>query len=324
MNRYLFIFLILLVSACAQSNNDVNTPTPDEDLEAVLAGCRVFPIDHIWNAKVNTLPVDKNSGLYINTIGANTTFHPDFGSGLWEGGPIGIPFNIVSGTQAKVNVNFQYASESDQGPYPIPANPKIEGGVNSTGDRHILMIDKDNCKLYELFYAFKQANGSWRAGSGAIYDLKSYALRPDGWTSADAAGLAILPGLVRYGEVKAGIIRHAIRFTAPQTRKAYVWPARHYASDLTNLRYPPMGQRFRLKSTFDISGFSPDVQVILQAMKTYGIILADNGSSWFISGSPDNRWNNDVLREIKQLKGSDFEAVDVSSLMKNINSGQIK
>jgi hypothetical protein len=324
MNRYLFILLILLISACAQSNDNVNTPTSDDDLETVLAGCRLFPADHIWNAKVDTLPVDTNSGLYINTIGASTTFHPDFGSGLWEGGPIGIPFNVVSGTQPKVNVTFQYASESDPGPYPIPSNPKIEGGVSSTGDRHILMIDKDNCKLYELFYAFKQANGTWRAGSGAIYDLKSYALRPDGWTSADAAGLAILPGLVRYSEVKSGMIKHAIRFTAPQTRKAYVWPARHYASDLTNIKYPPMGQRFRLKASYDISGFSPDMKVILQAMKTYGIILADNGSSWFISGAPDSRWNNDVLREIKQLKGSDFEAVNVSSLMVNVNSGQIR
>ncbi len=325
MNRYLFIFLILLVSACAQSNDDIGNPNiPDEDLESALAGCGLFLRDHIWNTKVDTLPIDKNSGLYVNTIGATTSFHPDFGSGLWEGGPIGIPFNIVSGTQAKVNVGFQYASESDKGPYPIPTNPKIEGGANSTGDRHILMVDKDNCKLYELFAAYKQSNGSWKAGSGAIYDLKSYALRPDGWTSADAAGLAILPGLVRYAEVKSGVIKHAIRFTAPQTRNAYVWPARHFASDLTNVKYPPMGQRFRLKASFDISGYSPDVQVILQAMKTYGIILADNGSSWFISGSPDSRWDNDILREIKQLKGSNFEAVDSSSLMKNINSGQVK
>ncbi len=325
MNRYLFIFLILLVSACAQSNDDIGNPnTPDEDLESALAGCRVFPADHIWNTKVDTLPVDKNSSLYVNTIGATTRFHPDFGSGLWEGGPIGIPFNIVSGTQAKVNVRFQYVTQSDKAPYPIPANPKIEGGANSTGDRHILMVDKDNCKLYELFAAYKQTNGIWKAGSGAIYDLKSYALRPDSWTSADAAGLAILPGLVRYAEVKSGVIKHAIRFTAPQTRNAHVWPARHDASDLTNIKYPPLGQRFRLKASFDISGFSPDVQVILQAMKTYGIILADNGSSWFISGSPDSRWDNDILREIKQLKGTNFEAVDVSSLMIAVNSGQVQ
>ena len=243
---------------------------------------------------------------------------------MWDGGPIGIPFNIVSSTQAKVNVRFQYATESDKGPYPIPVNPKIEGGANSTGDRHILIVDKDNCKLYELFAAYKQANGSWKAGSGAIYNLKDYVLRPDTWTSADAAGLAILPGLVRYAEVKSGVIKHAIRFTAPQTRNAYVWPARHFASDLSNIKYPPLGQRFRLKASFDISGFSPDVQVILQAMKTYGIILADNGSSWFISGSPDSRWDNDILREIKQLKGSNFEAVDVSSLILNVNSGQVK
>ncbi len=326
MNRYLFIFLflVLLVSACVQSNNNVAESFPDEDLESALAGCQLFPVDHIWNAKVDKLPIDKNSGLYINTIGATTSFHPDFGSGFWEGAPIGIPFNIVSGTQAKVNVSFEYASESDKGPYPIPSNPNIEGGPNSTGDRHILILDKDNCKLYELFSAYKQADGSWKAASGAIYDLKSYALRPDGWTSADAAGLAILPGLVRYAEVKSGVIKHAIRFTVPQTRNAYVWPARHYASDLSNIKYPPMGQRFRLKANVDISRFSPDVKVILQAMKTYGIILADNGSSWFISGVPNNSWNNDILREIKQLNGSNFEAVDSSSLMLNVNSGQVR
>lgn len=322
MNRYLFIFLMLLLSACAQSNDSVTVP--DEDLETVLAGCRVFPSDHIWNTPVDKLPVDKNSGLYVSSIGADKHFHPDFGSGLWAGGPIGIPFNVVSGNQSKIKVHFEYATESDPGPYPIPTNPKIEGGANSTGDRHILIVDKDNCKLYELFSAYKQSNGSWKAASGAVFDLRSYTLRPAGWTSADAAGLAILPGLLRYSEVKSGVIRHAIRFTAPQTRRAYVWPARHYASSLSDPKYPPMGQRFRLKANYDISGFSPDVQVILQAMKTYGIILADNGSSWYLSGSPDSRWDNNMLREIKQLKGSDFEAVEVSSLMLEGNSGQVK
>jgi hypothetical protein len=284
----------------------------------------MFPSDHIWNTPIDSLPVDKNSSLYISTMGADRTFHPDFGSGLYEGQPIGIPYTVVNSSQPKVTVEFDYADQSDIGPYPIPSEVPIEGGADSDGDRHVLVVDKDTCLLYELFYAYPRPDGSWTAGSGAIFDLKGYALRPDGWTSADAAGLPILPGLVRYEEVAAGKINHALRFTAPQTRRAYVWPARHYASGLTDERYPPMGQRFRLKADFDSSGFSPDIQVILQAMKTYGIILADNGSAWYLSGAPDERWDNDVLRELKQLKGSEFEAVDVASLIFDKASGKAK
>jgi len=290
----------------------------------MLEGCPVFPVDHIWNAPIDTLPVDPNSAAYINTIGASRGLHPDFGSGTWEGFPIGIPYVTVPGTQAKVNVIFGYDDESDPGPYPIPPNPPVEGDPNGDGDRHILILDRDNCDLYELYAAHLETDG-WHAGSGAIFDLIDYALRPDGWTSADAAGLPILPGLVRYEEVAAGEIRHAIRFTVPQTRREYVWPARHFASYLTGSQYPPMGQRFRLKTAFDISGFSPEVQVILQAMKTYGLILADNGSAWYISGVPDERWDNDILvGELWQVKGSNFEAVDVSALMLDPNSGQVK
>jgi hypothetical protein len=289
-----------------------------------LEGCPVFPADNIWNTPVDTLPVDKNSELYIDTIGRDKNVHPDFGSGLWEGAPIGIPYMVVDSSQAKTEVTFDYADESDGELYPIPDHPLIEGGPDGEGDRHILVVDKDTCTLYELFYAYPQGDGTWTAGSGAIYDLTSNALRPEGWTSADAAGLAILPGLVRYEEVAVGEIAHALRFTAPQTRNSYVWPARHYASDLTDERFPPLGQRFRLKADFDMSGFSPEVQVILTALKKYGMMLADNGSSWFISGAPDERWDNDILRELKQLKGSDFEAVDVSSLIINENSGQVK
>jgi hypothetical protein len=289
-----------------------------------LEGCPVFPADNIWNTPVDTLPVDKNSQLYIDTIGRDKNAHPDFASGLWEGAPIGIPYMVVDSSQAKTEVTFDYADESDGELYPIPNEPLIEGGPNSDGDRHILVVDKDTCTLYELFYAYPQGDGTWTAGSGAIYDLTSNALRPEGWTSADAAGLPILPGLVRYEEVAAGEIAHALRFTAPQTRNSYVWPARHYASDLTDERFPPLGQRFRLKADFDMSGFSPEVQVILTALKKYGMMLADNGSSWFISGAPDERWDNDILRELKQLRGDDFEAVDVSSLIINEDSGQVK
>jgi PKD repeat protein len=297
----------------------VSVPPPQ------VAECDVFPVDNIWNTPIDTLPLDPNSAAYVATIGAGAYVHADFGSGEWppgSGSPIGIPYVDVPGTQPRVPVTFDYDDESDPGPYPIPPDAPIEGGPDSDGDRHVLVVDRDSCILYELFYARPQPDGSWKAGSGAIFDLGSHALRPDGWTSADAAGLPILPGLVRYDEVTSGEIRHAVRFTAPDTRRAYVWPARHYASSHTYLQYPPMGQRFRLRSDFDISGFSPEVQVILQALKAYGMMLADNGSAWFISGAPDERWDNDALHELHQVHGSDFEAVDVSSLMVDPNTGQ--
>jgi hypothetical protein len=289
-----------------------------------LAGCTVFPADHVWNAPVDTLPLDANSDAYIATIGAGSYVHADFGSGTWEGAPIGIPYVDVPGSQPEVDVTFYYADESDPGPYPIPTDAPIEGGPGSGGDRHVLVLQRDSCTLYEMFDAHPQVDGSWQAGSGAVFDLNSNALRPAGWTSADAAGLPILPGLVRYDEVAAGEITHALRFTAPYTRDDYVWPARHEASDLTGTQYPPMGQRFRLKADVDISGFSPEVQVILRAMKKYGIILADNGSAWFISGVPDERWDNGDLHDLHQLHGSDFEAVDESILMIDPNSGQVR
>jgi uncharacterized protein (TIGR03437 family) len=285
-----------------------------------VAGCPVFPANSVWNTPVPKLPVDANSAAYITTIGASKPGHPDFGSGLWDGGPIGIPFATVPGSQAKVAVTFDYDDESDHGGYPVPANAPIEGGSASSGDRHVLIIDTGACVLYELYSAYPNSDGSWHAGSGAIFDLKGNALRPTGWTSADAAGLPIFPGLVRYDEVAAGEIRHALRFTAPQTRNTYIWPARHKASSLTGAQYPPMGQRFRLRADFDVSSFSTPVQVILRALKTYGMILADNGSSWYISGAPDDRWDNDALHDISRLRGSDFEAVDETSLMSDANS----
>ena len=287
-----------------------------------VAGCAVLPADDIWNTPVDGLPVDSSSDAYIATIGADDGFHADFGSGEYEGGPIGIPYVVVAGDQAPVDVSFLYADESDQRPYPVPADAPIEGGPDGTGDRHVLVVDSDDCVLYELFNAFPQDDGSWQADSGAVFDLTSSALRPDTWTSADAAGLPILPGLVRYDEVAAGEIRHALRFTTSQTRQDYVWPARHYASDEQSADYPPMGQRFRLRADFDITSFSPDVQVILRALQTYGMILADNGSPWFLSGAPDDRWDNDVLRELGQVVGADLEAVDVSSMMVDPDSGQ--
>jgi hypothetical protein len=291
--------------------------------QSTVGNCTVLPEDNIWNTPVDQLPVSPSSSTYVDTIGATAAVHADFGSGRWDGGPIGIPFITVPGTQTKYPVSFDYANESDPGPYAVPLNAPIEGGSGSTGDRHAISVDVDHCILYELYAAFPQA-ASWKAGSGAIYNLLSNNLRMATWTSADAAGLPVFPGLVRYDEIAAGEIRHALRFTVPKTQKAYVWPARHYASSLTGTQYPPMGVRFRLRANFDISSFSPADQIILRALKKYGIMIADNGASWFLSGAPDSRWNNDELHDLGRIHGSDFEAVDVSGLMISSDSGQAR
>ena len=311
----------LLRTALAGTLALVPGSTPADSPAA--AGCAVFPVDNIWNVPVDDLPVDANSDAYIATIGADVGLHPDFGT-VWVGAPIGIPWVSVPSSQPVVPVTFTYAGESDPGPYPIPPDAPIEGGPESTGDRHVLVLERTSCTLYEMFYAFPQDGGAWwTAGSGAVFELDSHALRPETWTSADAAGLPILPGLVRHEEVVAGQFRHALRFTAPETRREYVWPARHYASSLTGSEYPPMGQRFRLRADFDVSGFSPPVQTILRALKKYGMMLADNGSAWFISGAPNPLWDDEMLvSELRLVKGSDFEAVDVSSLMVDPDSGQ--
>ena len=277
-------------------------------LNADLYPGRLFPADNPWNQPVDTAQVDPNSAAIIDLIGASRAFHPDFGAN-WNGGPFGIPYGVVSGTQARVAVSFDYDAESDPGPYPIPPNPPIEGGPASTGDRHILIVDRDGWKLYELFAAYPQADGAWHAGSGAIFDLSSNALRPAGWTSADAAGLPILAGLVRYDEVAAGEIAHALRFTVSRTRRAYVHPARHWASSDTSPLRPPMGMRVRLKASFNVSGYPARVQVILRALQKYGMIVADNGSDWYLSGVADARWNDGELNTLKQLRGSDFEVI---------------
>lgn len=291
---------------------------------AEVNGIQIFPSDHIWNVPVDQLPIDPRSADYVSRIGLTKYLHPDFGSGLYEGAPMGIPYNIVNSSVPKQTVTFDYDDESDPGPYPVPDNPLIEGGGGSEGDRHMIMIHQDEKILYELYAAEKQPDGTWHAGSGAIFDLNGYGLRPDGWTSTDAAGLAVLPGLVRYEEVAEGEITHAIRFTAPQTRRAYVWPARHYASGITDPTYPPMGQRFRLKASFDTSGYPYQARVVLEALKKYGMILSDNGGAWYITGSPDDGWDNDALHTLQQVKGSDFEAVDESSLMIDPDSGRAR
>jgi hypothetical protein len=275
--------------------------------------CPIFPATSAWNERVDSLPVAANSAQLIQSMGLSTGLHPDFGSGLWDGGPIGIPFDVVSKKTPRFHVRFEYADESDKGPYPIPKTVHIEGGRSSTGDRHALLLDKDSCRLYELFALYPKGSG-WTAGSGAVWNLRSNALRPAGWTSADAAGLPIFPGLARYDEVARGVIDHALRFTAQRTRRAYVYPARHYASSSDDPSLPPMGLRVRLKASVDISGFPKQARVVLQALKTYGMILADNGSNWYISGAPDPRWSNDALHTLDRITGSDFEVVDTSSL----------
>lgn len=284
---------------------------PDLGIGASLHGARPFPVNNPWNQDISRYPVHPNSANLVSSIGNGVGLHPDFGT-VWQGAPIGIPYVVVSGSQPLVPINFtDYGDESDAGPYPVPANAPIEGGTGSDGDRHVLVVDRDNWKLYEMFYSFPINNGArWDASGGAVFDLNSNKLRPETWTSADAAGLPIFPGLVRYDEViEQAEIKHAIRFTAVRTRKAYVYPARHYASNITDLNVPPMGMRFRLKSSFNIAPYSANVRVILRAMQKYGLILADNGSNWYVSGAPDSRWNDSELAALSQVKGSDFEAV---------------
>lgn len=285
----------------------------DLGVNASLNGRVPFPADNPWNQPVDTADVDPNSDALIASIGLGTSLHPDWGTTETE---YGIPYIVVSGSTPRVNVTFDYADESDPGPYPIPSNPPIEGGASSDGDRHILVIDRDNWKLYELYAAYPPAPGQgWTAGSGAIFDLNSNALRPAGWTSGDAAGLPIFPGLARYDEVAAGEIRHALRFTASRTRRAYVYPARHWASSSTDSTLPPMGMRVRLKASFDPSGYPPHARVVLEALQRYGMILADNGSNWFVSGVSDPRWDPAIFDAFRLVHGSDFEVVRMGAIV---------
>jgi hypothetical protein len=282
---------------------------------AVLAGCPVFPADNHWNLRVDSLPVHPNSDAIVRSIGAGDHMHADFGSGRYEGAPIGIPYVTVPRSQRRVPVSFDYADESDRGRYPIPRRVPIEGGRDGDGDRHVIVVERSRCRLYELFDAHPLAGGArWHAGSGAIFSLRSNRLRRRGFTSADAAGLPILPGLARYPEVRRGRIDHALRFTASRTRRAFIYPARHFASDLTDPDLPAMGQRLRLKRGYDISRFRRQSRIVLRALKRYGMILADNGSSWYVSGAPSRGWDNDDLHSLHGVPGSAFEVVDTSRL----------
>ncbi|MHB8643792.1 MAG: hypothetical protein ACYDA3_13005 [Gaiellaceae bacterium] len=299
MRRLAPLIALLLVPASAHALPLPNAPR-----------CTIFPKTNPWNQRVDTLPVAANSNAIIASIGTDVGLHADFGFGIYAGGTIGIPYDVVTKKTPRTRVTFDYAAESDKGPYPIPKGVHIESG----SDHHALLIDKDACKLYELF-ALERAGGGWHAGSGAIWSLRSNHLRPAGWTSADAAGLPIFPGLARYDEVARGGIDHALRFTVQHTRRAYIAPARHYASSLTDANLPPMGLRVRLKASFDVSGFPAQARAVLVALKRYGMIVADNGSNWYITGAPNPKWNNDDLHTLGRVRGSDFEVVQTGKIV---------
>jgi hypothetical protein len=307
-----------LTVGVAPSTASAGTPVPG------APNCPMFPADNVWNTPVAGLPVNPQSAAWLASMDAATTnLHPDFGPSGDPSNPYGMPYAVVSPSQAQVPITFQYADESDPGPYPFSVSTPIEGGQQSTGDRHAIMVNPATCTLYELYDAQYSASGS-TAGSGAIWDLDSNALRPAGWTSADAAGLPILPGLVRYDEVQSGAITHAIRMTAEATETSYLWPARHEAGTSSNPNLPPMGARFRLKADYNVSGYSPQAQVVLRAMQQYGLILADNGSNWYFGGTADDNWPGALVDELKQVPASAFEAVDESGLMIDPNSGQAR
>ncbi|MFG2988174.1 hypothetical protein ACGFZK_02485 [Streptomyces sp. NPDC048257] len=288
-----------------------------------VPSCPTAPPDSFWRAPVDSLPVHPSSARYVTSIGSTEPLHPDFGSGLVEGQPFGIPITVSDTTVPESEVSLDYADESDKSGYRIPPDARIENGPASDGDRHVVVWDRALCKSYELFDAERQGGNAWHAGSGAIFDLRSNALRPDGWTSADAAGLAILPGLVRYDEASGGRIDHAIRVTVPRSDQSYLWPARHQAGAAADSSLPPMGLRLRLKSSVDTSQLAPQAKAVADALKKYGAIVADNGSAWYITGEENPRWDNSQLDGLKNFKGSDFEAVDASGLQQSPDSGAV-
>lgn len=326
MLKFSVTFLALCVAGCGATTagNQPPPPPPPQASNcsslslgqgASLGGFVPFPVDSLWNADISSTPVDPNSAAVINFIGAGISMHPDFGAGQYVGSTIGIPYLVVGGQLPPVTINFTaYGSESDPGPMPVPVTAPIEGYPNpGAGDRHVLVLDNSNCFLYELSSAYVSGN-SWNAGSGAVWDLLSNEQRPYTWTSADAAGLPIFPGLVRYDEVAAGKISHALRFTLQNSRAAFIPPASHWAANSSNLNAAPMGMRMRLKASFDVSGYSTANQVILNALKKYGMIMADNGSNLYLSGAPDDRWDNTDLHVLGQVSASDFEVLQMTPL----------
>jgi hypothetical protein len=303
------------VAAAAQPIRNVLTAGPQ------IAGCPIFPADNVWNTPITTAKKDAHSDAYVEKIGRDKPLHPGFGVDPANG----IPITIIKPSVQYKRLKFLYSDESDLGSYPIPDDALIEGGANSSADtdRHIILVDEGRCLLMEVGNAQRQPDGSWSVGAGIKMDLTSSALRPDGKTSTDAAGLPILPGLLRYEDIEEGEVKHAVRFSVPKSQHAYVWPARHLASKIQDPSYPPMGQRFRLKADVDISGYSKVNQIILRGLKKYGMIVADNGNPWFIIGAPDKRWNDDDLHKLTAIKGSDFEAVDIADWQMLADSGRV-
>ncbi|MFD7029561.1 hypothetical protein ACFWAR_16130 [Streptomyces sp. NPDC059917] len=285
--------------------------------------CGTSPPDSFWRAPVDALPVHPRSARYVASIGSTAPLHPDFGSGLTGGMPFGIPVTVTDTTVPESKVSLDYAEESDASGYRIPQDARIENGPASDGDRHVIVWDRALCRSYELWDAHPRGANAWHAGSGAVFDLRDNALRPDGWTSADAAGLAVLPGLVRYDEAASGAVDHAIRMTVPRSDRSYVWPARHQAGSAADASLPPMGLRLRLRASVDTSTLPPQAKAVAEALKTYGAIVADNGSAWYLSGDEDPRWDNAQLDALKGFKGSDFEAVDASALRRSPDSGAV-
>jgi hypothetical protein len=305
------------LAGCRAGARGQNPPRDDPmyGSGASLRGLEIFPPDNPWNQNVSKAPLDRLSDAYLRRVGLDKPLHPDFGT-VYQGNPNGIPYVVVPADQPRVQVTFRYGGESDPGPYPVPPDAPIEGGPNSVGDRHVLMVDRERGKLYELFSARPVAGGkSWEAGSGAIFDLRSNAERPAGWTSADAAGLPVLPGLVRYEDVVRNAVHRAFRFTVEKTQRAYAAPARHFASSSTDIDLPPMGMRARLKANYDTRKFPPQARVILEALKVYGMLLADNGGDWFLSGAPDPRWDDEDLHALKRVKVRDFEIIKTGVLV---------
>ncbi len=305
---FLLLAVTLGIPACRTDESE-----PGDEVDPLKVDIAIFPADNPWNTDISGYPVHPDSAAFIDSIGGGGELHADFGT-VWEGAPNGIPYRVVGGGQAMVAITYTaYGDESDPGPFPIPDDAPIEGGDDGDGDRHVIVVDRDHRMLYELYRAFKVAPG-WEAESGARWSLDSNEVRPKYWTSADAAGLPVFPGLVRYLEAQAGEISHALRFTVSRTQRGFIYPARHFASSSNDPSRPPMGLRLRLKAGVDISGFSAMNQRILRALKKYGMIVADNGGDWFLSGAPDSRWDDDDLSQLRRIRGRDFEAVDTGPI----------
>jgi hypothetical protein len=306
---------VLVLGCLGLTSADPSYARPDRSALTVAGtSCRTFPASNWWHTDISHLPVNRLSARWLSHMSSSRKLHPDFGPSYGDGPNYGIPITVVSSSHAKVAVKFAYASESDKVKYPLGPDTRIEGGRNSSGDKHAIVIDKGTCRLYETWNT-RVVGGSWRAGSGATWSLKSNELRPNGWTSADAAGLPILPGLVRWNEVESGHIDHAIRFTTDATSNHHLWPARHDAGSTGSLNYPPMGARFRLKASYNASRLGPQAKAVVAAMKKYGLVLADNGSPWFFQGEQNANWPDRLISDLKQIPASQFVAVDTSSLV---------